>query len=57
MLLQAGDQLAGNFAIVDVGSHFSTGGGHLLLRIAAFHHQRRPLFNLRVIGGEFHPLE
>ncbi len=29
MLLQAGDQLAGNFAIVDVGSHFSTGGGHL----------------------------
>ena len=49
MLLQAGDQLAGNFAIVDVRSHFSTGGSHLLLRIAAFHHQRRPGFDLLMV--------
>lgn len=41
MLLQAGDQLAGDFAIVDVGSHFRTGGGHFLQRVATFHHQRR----------------
>ena len=57
IFLQAADQLAGNFAVVDIGTHRRPGGGHFLLRIATFHHQRRPLFNLRVIGGEFHPLE
>ncbi len=57
IFLQAADQLASDFAVVDIGTHRRPGGGHFLLRIAAFHHQRRPLFNLRVIGGEFHPLE
>jgi hypothetical protein len=49
MGLQSGDQLTGNFTVVDVGTDFRAGRGHLLLRIAPFHHQRRPLFDLLMI--------
>ncbi len=48
MLLQTGDQLAGNFAIVDVGSSFRRVAA-TLQRVAAFHHQRRPGFDLLMV--------
>ena len=51
------NHLAGDLAIVNVGACFSTGGGNFLLRIAPFHHQRRPLFNLLVIFGVAHAVE
>ena len=57
VLLQATNQLAGNFAIVDVSTHRRPGGSHFLLRIATGHDQRRPLGNLLMIGREFHALE
>ena len=51
MGLQPGDQLTGDFTVVYVGADFRAGCGHLLLRIASFHHQRSPLFNLLMIFG------
>ena len=55
--LQRGNQLARNFAVVHVRSHFSPRGGDFLFRIAPFHHQRCPLFDLRVVFGIAHATE
>ena len=57
MGLQSGNQLAGDFPVVDVGSDFGAGRGHFLLRIAPFHHQRRPLFDLLMIFRIANPAE
>ncbi len=50
MLLQTGDQLAGDFTIVDIGSHFGERvAATFCSGIAAFHHQRRPGFDLLMV--------
>ncbi|MNS48068.1 hypothetical protein D3C72_806250 [compost metagenome] len=56
-LLQCAHQLTGDFTVVYVGPDFSTGRGHFLVRVTPFHHQRRPLFDLRMIFGIFHATE
>ena len=40
LFLQRSNQLARNFAVVHVRSHFGTRSGDFLFRIAPFHHQR-----------------
>ena len=55
--LQRGHQLTGDFTVVNVSTNFSAGRRHFLVRIAAFHNQRRPLFDLSVIFRVFHPAE
>ncbi len=55
--LQRCNQLARNFAVVYVSTNLSTRCRNFLFWIAAFHDQRRPLFNLRVIFGVTHATE
>ena len=57
LFLQRGNQLARDFAVVYVSTNLGTRCRDFLLRIAAFHDQRRPLFNLRVIFGITHTTE
>ncbi|MNV35955.1 hypothetical protein D3C71_1274160 [compost metagenome] len=56
-VLQAGGQLAGDDAEVDVGAQRHPGRGDLLLRVAAFHQQRCPLLDLRRVLGVLHAVE
>ena len=55
--LQRCHQLTRNFPVVHVSTDFSAGRGNLLFRVATFHDQRRPLFNLRMIFGVTHTAE
>ncbi len=51
------NQLVGDHAEVNVGTQRHAGRGDFLRRIAAVHHQWRPLFDLRRIFGVFHAAE
>nr|GEY50939.1 hypothetical protein [Tanacetum cinerariifolium] len=55
--LQVGHVLTGDFTPVDVGTDRRPGGRQLLRRIAAFHHQRDPLGDLRRVFGILHRAE
>ncbi|MNP21100.1 hypothetical protein D3C76_1137070 [compost metagenome] len=55
--LQSAHQLTGDFAVVHVRTDLSARGGHFLIRVATFHHQRRPLFDLSMIFRIFHAAE
>ena len=57
LLAQRIEQLAGDFAKVDVGADRYAGGSKLLPRLAAFHHQRYPLLDLLRVFGIFHATE
>jgi len=55
--LQVANELAGDFAEVDVGADWRPGDSQLLVRVTAFHHQRDPLGDLRVVLGILHRAE
>ncbi len=55
--LEAGGELAGDDAEVDVGAQRHPGGGDLLVRVAAFHQQRGPGLDLRRVFGVLHAVE
>ena len=49
--------MARDFAVVHVSTNLGTRCRDFLLRIATFHDQRRPLFDLRVVFGIAHTTE